>query len=451
MATFTDEYNSATAIRVRPITSEEFRARNSSAPAKNQYTMPLPQSLTNQRLLSRDLSGKAFFELGYRRNSIIYALINLRILALQSARLIAVDEEGLPLEDSKTPHGLLNLLRRPNPMQSWGEFIAQTEGFMALGGVVYWLKVRDGAGVVKELWVYNSSTFITVAGIYTPIEYYKYDNGNGVNQDKRIEVEDVCRFTWSIHDWDRMQKVTSPMAPISTLIDTDNEAISMALSLVMRGAVPASLIELPPKNPPDALSPAMPYTQGELMEYKQLYETSFGGANRGSNMVGPPGTKVHILGFEPRRMLTNEFSVIPQGNAAQVFGVPLKMLSWYASNANQTFNTYGEARLAFFQDTMIPHAARFAGMINHAFENEVFREGEDFKIGFDWSRCQTIMDFYGNKLQTMYENNSAQLNETRIANGLPEDKEFGLQYLAQLTTGGAGGDLEEPDGDEGGE
>jgi phage portal protein BeeE len=429
---------------------EETRAR--SAPAKNQYTTPLPQSLTNQRLLSRDLSGKAFFELGYRRNSLIYALINLRILALQSAKLVAVDEEDMPLKDTKLPNGLLGLLRRPNPMQSWGEFVAQTELFLALGGVAYWLKVRDGAGVVKELWVYNSSTFITVAGIYTPIEYYKYDNGNGVNEKKRIEVEDVCRLTWGPHDWDRMQKVTGPMSPLSTLIDTDNEANSATLAILMRGAVPASLIELPPKNAPDAFTPPMPYSQGELEEYKQLYETKFGGSNRGSNMVGPPGTKITAIGWDPKKMMMSQFSIIPQGNAAQAFGVPLKMLSWLASNDNQTFNTYGEARVSFFQDTMIPHGHRLTGMINHAFENEVFREGEGFRVGFDWSRSQTLMDYFGTKIQSMYEQNSAKLNEARISNGLPEDLEFGESYLNQLVGGGNGGDLEEePDGDEGGD
>ena len=444
MAILVDEFNPATYIRTRPITAAEIRAKDTAV--KNQYTMPLPQNLTNQRLLSRDLSGKAFFELGYRRNSLIYALINLRILALQSARLINVDDDDRPLENVTS--GLLTLLKRPNPTQSWGEFIAQTEGFLALGGVVYWYKVRDGAGVVKELWCYNSSTFITVAGVYTPIEYYRYDNGSG--QTKRVEVEDVVRLTWSIHDWDRIQKVTSPMSPLSTLIDTDNEAISMGLSLVMRGAVPASLIELPPKNKPDALSEPIPYSQNELIEFKQLYETSFGGPNRGSNMVGPPGTKVHILGFDPKRMMTRDFSVIPQGNAAQCFGVPLKMLSWYAANDNQTFNTYGEARLAFFQDTMIPHGMRYASMINHAFEYEVFRE-DSTRIAFDWSRSLTIMDFIGSKIQKMYENNSAQLNETRLANGLAEDTEFGGEYLAQLTTGHGGQLEEEEEIDPGGE
>lgn len=425
--TFSDPYNEATQIRVRPLTAQEAQSR--AASVQSPFTTPLPQPQYNRILMGRDLSGKAFSELGYRRNAIIYALVNLRVLALQASKLTQVDDNDQPIEQDSD---LFELLKRPNGFQHWNSLLAQTEFFLAMGGVAYWYLARDASGVVREIYTYNASQMTPMPGLYSFIEYYKYDNGSGVT--KRIEVSDIVRFTWSgIYDWDRPQRVTGPMPPLATLIDTDTSASNMQLALANRAGVPASQIELPPKAATDAFSAAATYSQGELSEFKQMYETMFSGSNFGSNMVTLPGTKVHVLGFDPKRMLANDFSIIPQSSAAQVFGVPLKMLSFFAANENQTYNSFAEARLSLYQDTMIPHGTSLTDTINHAFSQEIFRDGLLPRFKLDWSGAQAIMDFIGGRLRELYEGNSATLDEVRQANGLPEDTEFGGQYLWQLT------------------
>lgn len=422
-------------IRVRKATFEETvtaRARvRSGTPSgvAKQDGLPLPQSRANQTLQGRDLNGQSFYELAYKRNAMIYALINLRCVALQMARLVALDENDKPVEGS----ALVQLLANPNPDQTWSQLITQIEAYLLLGGAAYLYKVRDGAGVVMEVYCYNTSQITPVGGMYRAVEYYRYDNGAG-NVVSRIEPTDVVRLTHGMHSWTNPAKHVSPLAPLASLIDTDNEAISASLALVTRGAVPAALIELPPKK--DALGGDMPYSQQQLVEYKQLYETSFGGQNRGSNMVGPPGTKVHVMGFDPKRMMTREFSTIPETRACEVMGVPVQMTSFWSSSMAKTYANYGEARLSFYQDTMIPHSIMVAEMLNAGFADEIFRtDRRVVRLAFDWSRAQTIQNYVADKLTELYKNNAATLNQTLTANGLPEDANYGDKYLFELLSG----------------
>lgn len=393
----------------------------------------LPLSRENRQYMGRNLSGKANFELGYRRNSLVAGGVNLRGIAMQLAYLEAVDgNEAIPIHEAEPlkDSAALQLLMNPNPYQSWSELILQLEANLLIGGSAYLYKVRDGAGVAAEIYCYNSSQFTPVSGDYEWIKTYRYDNGNG--EVRIIQPTDVGRFILGMHDWDRPASVTGLMSPLATLLDTDSQAADVSLSLLTRGATPASLITLPPKL--NALGePNGYYSQAELIEYKQFYETSYSGANRGSNMIGPPGTDVKILGFDPKKMMVREFSSIPETRFCFVFGIPIQMTPLWSSSLAKTYNNYGEARLSFYQDTMIPHGVVIADMFTRMFRGEIFRQDRrPVRFRFNWSRAVAMQQFIGEKLQSMYEGNSAKLNDTLIANGLPEDSMYGEKYLFEL-------------------
>lgn len=396
----------------------------------------LPLSRENRQYMGRNLSGKAFFELGYRRNSLVAGGVNLRGIAMQLAYLEAVDgNEAIPIHEAEPikDSAALQLLMNPNPYQSWSELILQLEANLCLGGSAYLYKKRDGAGVSEEIYCYNSSQMTPVSGTYEWIKTYRYDNGNG--EVRVLLPSDVGRFVWGMHDWDRPASVTGPMSPLATLLDTDSNAADVSLSLLTRGATPASLITLPPKL--NALGePNGYYSQAELVEYKQFYETSYSGANRGSNMIGPPGTDVKLLGFNPKQMMVREFSSIPETRFCFVFGIPVQMTPLWSSAMAKTYNNYGEARLSFYQDTMIPHGVVIADMLTRMFRGEIFRQDRrPVRFRFNWSRAIAMQQFIGEKMQTMYEENSAKLNDTLKANGLPEDAEYGDKYLFELLAG----------------
>lgn len=409
--------------------AKEIRKSSSSAFQSSGLSLPLPYE--NKALQGRDLTGRAFFELGYRRNSLIYALINLRCIALQCSHFKAKENEKI-VEDCD----MLRLLRRPNPWQSGKEFLAQLELNLCLGGQAFWYKVRDSSGVVREIYNYNSSQITPVAGSQIPIESYKYDIGYGTP--KRLETIDVVRFTYAPHDYDHFTRVVSPLSPLATLIDTDSEAAALQLSLVMRGAVPASLIMLPPKVDPNDPAIIKPYTQSELMEYKQFYETQFGGANRGSNMISPPGGDVKVIGFDPKKMMAIDFSIIPETRACEALDVPLQMTSFHSSKAAKTYANYKEARLSFYQDKMMPHGNRLEDSINMGFEDEMFRDRQEVQIEFDWSKALALQEALGERMKTLYEENGATLDEARESNGLSpsENKDYGGKYLFELVAGG---------------
>lgn len=88
-------------------------------------------------------------------NSVVWRCVTLRAqdIARCRPRLMTRDKAGNAVE--VTEHPIAALLRRPNRVQTWFEFMEQLTAFRLLRGNAYAVIIRDGRGTPKELIAVN--------------------------------------------------------------------------------------------------------------------------------------------------------------------------------------------------------------------------------------------------------------------------------------------------------
>ena len=83
---------------------------------------------------------------GYLKNAIVYRCVN-EISKGASAVPFVIKDGDQILEE----HPLIDLLNRPNPLQSYSEFFNSLYGYLLLSGNAYILKVGSDMGTPQEL------------------------------------------------------------------------------------------------------------------------------------------------------------------------------------------------------------------------------------------------------------------------------------------------------------
>ena len=126
---------------------------------------------------------------GYKANVHVYSVVN----------AIANRANGIPLqfeqnEKIKENAKVLDLLKRPNPMQSWDDFLKAAIIWNRLTGNCYIYKIAPdnglNAGKPVELWLLPAHLVeIVSGGITAPIKGYRIRLGAGVYRD--IPAEQV--------------------------------------------------------------------------------------------------------------------------------------------------------------------------------------------------------------------------------------------------------------------
>lgn len=88
----------------------------------------------------------------YNACSPLNAVVNRWLRAASNARWIIVDADDQPIKSVKS--SLPDLMLKPNALQSWNEFILQSEAMIRVHGQCFWYKLRpDGMKDVRGLWV----------------------------------------------------------------------------------------------------------------------------------------------------------------------------------------------------------------------------------------------------------------------------------------------------------
>jgi HK97 family phage portal protein len=86
---------------------------------------------------------------GYMKNAIVFRCVNEISKGASSVPFVVqnVDHEILEI------HPAVDLLKRPNPLQSYSEFMNAMFGFLLLSGNAYILRVQGSSGLPRELYL----------------------------------------------------------------------------------------------------------------------------------------------------------------------------------------------------------------------------------------------------------------------------------------------------------
>jgi HK97 family phage portal protein len=314
------------------------------------------------------------------------------IVAFRCIQLIASSAASVPWllyrdKDEIEEHEILNLLRKPNPMQSGRELFEAHYAYDLLAGNCYMERVGVDSGKrIAELWTHRPDRMKIVPGKFGTPAAFEYT----VNQEKKKwDVDPVTGISDILHvkrfnpldDWYGQ----SPLEAMSMSVDSHNEATAWNFALLQNGARPSGALQYE--------------GQGDLDEenYERLkkeIEEGYGSGGwadaRGPKRQGRP--MLLTGGLKWVQMMLTQMDMDWKGgkemSAREIaigYSVPEQLVG---VPGQQTYNNYKEARMALYEDAVIPLLTRHAEALTNWLESMPGFEG--YRIGFDEDRIPAL-------------------------------------------------------------
>lgn len=310
-------------------------------------------------------------------------------------------------------HPLVALIAAPNAFYGDAALWSATIFSYCTAGNAYWLKVRNGAGRVAELWYVPHWTVVPKwpddGSAF--ISHYEYKPGGG-QLPVRLEPDDVVHFRHGI-DPRNPRLGLSPLHGVIREIFMDLEASNFVASLLKNMGVPGVVIS------PDAGANPDPE---DVEAVKTWFREAFGGDRRGEPLVMGGATKVQQYGFTPQQMDLSVARDVAEERVCACLGIPAAVVGFGAGlQTAKVGATMGELRKLAWHNGIIPIMRAFADELQRSFPDLV-RPGDT--IGHDTSAVSALEEDRLSRAQswnTMVQGGWAMVAEGREAMGLDVD------------------------------
>lgn len=312
---------------------------------------------------------------GYLKNAIVYRCVN-EIAKGASAVPYRLKTRGDEVIES---HPLMALLDRPNPQQSYSEFFNAVFGYLMLGGNTYILKVAGSTMAPRELHLLRPDRIEIKGGKGVFPEKYEYKI-NGMTE----AVYDVDQDTGfsdlkQIKLWHPMDDFygCSPLTAAAMEVDQHNSATKHNINLLENGARPSGAVVFRPK---DDQGYAVQLSDGQRQQLMADLNTRFTGSkNAGRPMLLEGDFDWKEMGLSPKDMDFINLKHMSATDIAMCFGVPSQLVG--VPDA-QTYSNVAEARLALYEETIIPYLRKVESDLNEWLV-PMFDEGIYFEYDVD--------------------------------------------------------------------
>jgi len=349
---------------------------------------------------------ESFAKEGYQKNVVAYQAINRVADAVSTAQWELWRDDKL-IEN--VDHPLAQLWSRPNPYMSNGEFLRAVISYLLISGNSYPEAVTIN-GRPKELWTHRPERMRVVpGGEGLPSAYLFSKDGRSVRWDVdpltgRSDILHLKMFN-PCDDWYGM----SPLEAGAFAVDQHNESMTWMQALLQNSAQPSGALVMKEGN-------VLGDEQFARLQ-AQIEEDYSGSRNAGRPMLLEGGLDWKAMSMGPKDMLAMDTKFSSARDISLAFGVPPQLLNIPGDN---TYSNYKEARLAFYEDTVIPLMGYLLREFNMWFQ-EPF-DGAEIRPNLD--SIPAIAD----KRQDMWEmaDKSADLtiNERRAMKGYPPLEEL---------------------------
>ena len=293
---------------------------------------------------------------GYLKNAIVYRCVN-EISKGASAVPFIIKLGDQIIEE----HPLIDLLMRPNPLQSYSEFFNSLYGYVLLSGNAYILKVGSEMGTPKELHQLRPDR-IQIKGGGNPMpdryeymlngqvrETYPVDQLNGFSELKHIKLWNPLDDYYGL----------SPMSAAAVEVDQFNMASKHNVNLLQNGARPSGAVIFKPQ---DDAGFAVNLTESQRQQLLTDLNNRFAGSgNAGRPMLLEGDFDWKEMGLSPKDMDFHQLKNMAATDIALCFGVPSQLVGVPDS---QTYSNVAEARLALYEETIIPHLRKISSDLN---------------------------------------------------------------------------------------
>jgi HK97 family phage portal protein len=308
-------------------------------------------------------------KIGYAKSALAYTCIQKIAGSTRSFKWGLYDKSNPRKPKELEKHPMLSLWDRPNPMTSNADFVENLIAYFCLTGNSY---VESNNGLVGsvplELWNVRPDKMKIEPG---PKGYPQAFIFDASGTQRRFEV-DIVKMKSAIHHWKTFNPLNDwyGMAPLQAAMLALDQMIAgqqWNLALLQNSATPSGVLQV-------KVSDANP--RGELTDeqYKRMrndYEANYTGVrNTGKPMIIEGGLTWTQMSHSPRDIDYAKGKELSATDICLVFGVPPELVNL----GQKTFNNYREARLSFFEETVLPIADSAIQGINRwlapAFGNE---------------------------------------------------------------------------------
>ncbi len=344
-------------------------------------------------------------EEGFRKNVIAHRCIMMLATSAAAIPWLLYDDESAEIDQ----HPLLDLLRHPNPLQDGMTFLENVYANLQIAGNAYIEAVqpRDGHLPV-ELYALRPDRMRVIPGSTGLPLAYEY-NVNG--QLTRWSADPISGASAILHiklfhpleDWYGL----SPLEAALASVDQHNAASAWNQALLNHGARPSGALVFAPKDG----SPATLSDDQMRRLREEMDQLNTGKNNAGRPLILEGGLEWREMSLSPKDMDWLAGRDVAARDIALAFGVPAQLIGIPGA---QTYNNLAEARLALYEESVLPLVSRVIGAFDH-WLTPMFDEGLTLDFDLDEISALTARrDTHWDKLQNV---NFLTLNEKRVAAG----------------------------------
>jgi HK97 family phage portal protein len=345
-------------------------------------------------------------EEGYRRNIIAFRCVDMTAKAAAMVPWLLFQRKGGSLVELES-HPLLTLLARPNPGQGGAALREAFFAYLLIAGNSFLEAVGPNGAPPRELWALRPDRVRVIPGRLGLPSAYELSLGGAK---KRFQVDAVNGTSPLLHaktfhpldDWYGM----SPIEAAAFAIDQHNAAGAWNKALLDGGARPSGALVYAPRDGEPALSDE----QFERLK-EQIERQHAGSANAGRPMLLEGGLEWREMSLSPKDMDWIAGKDMSAREIALAYNVPPQLVGIPDS---QTYNNNREARLAFYDDAVLPLVEFFRAELNN-WLTPAF--GAGLELRFDEDGIEALSLRRERKWRAIATANFLTTNEKRAAVG----------------------------------
>lgn len=311
---------------------------------------------------------------GYLKNAIVFRCVN-EIAKGAAAVPFVIKSGDEPLER----HPLLDLLNRPNPLQSGSEFFSSLFGYLLLSGNTYYVKVGGLGGMPRELHLLRPDRIKIEGGAGAMPSKYEYMINGRVEQVFEVDQETGFSDIKQTKLWNPLDDYygCSPLSAAAVEVDQHNMASKHNINLLNNGARPSGAVVFKPRDEA-GFSVNLSETQRQQL-LTDLNNRFSGTANAGRPLLLEGDFDWKEMGLSPKDMDFINLKHMSATDIAMCFGVPSQLVG---VPDQQTYANVAEARLALYEETIIPYLRKLQSDLNEWLIPQ-FREDLTFEYVID--------------------------------------------------------------------
>ena len=255
---------------------------------------------------------------------------------------------------------LLDLLSRPCPGMGRAQFFEALFSYLLLQGNAYVEAVGPERGAPQELWNLRPDRMKVVPGAFGMPQAFEYSHGG---RTKRWDVNPMTGAGPILHvpefhptdDWYGLSRTE----PAAYAVDRHNAASGHDKALLDNGARPSGALVFEPIKGSGGEGVSAPRAVIEDAE-KALKDRHGGPGNAGKPMVLSGSVKWQEMGLSPKDMDFRESKLDAARDICEAFRVPSILIV----PGQSTYNNVREAKLALYEEAVLPLAERVVTALN---------------------------------------------------------------------------------------